>query len=185
MESTTIHVPSELFACAESSSFDGTYDIGEFCVGPDTYRFKDPLEWEVLVTNTSGALLVMGSVRGEATTECARCLDELPIVIDGEVEGYFIIDGEGEPEEEMDEDEFDHLNDDGTIDLVPLLQAAVIVDLPLLPLCREDCAGICQDCGMNLNEGSCECARKREALDEQDRAAANPFAVLSQLDLGK
>ena len=91
MENTTIKVPDELFVCAESSSFEGSYDLPEFSVGPDTYSFASPLEWQVSITNTSDALLVMGSVKGTARTECARCLEEVEFDIDGEVEGYFLL----------------------------------------------------------------------------------------------
>lgn len=184
MDSTTIKVPDELFVCAESSSFSGSYDLPQFSVGPDTYAFSQPLEWQVSITNTSDALLVMGSVVGTARTECARCLEPVEFDIDGEVEGYFLLDGGQKLDEDMEEDEFDCLDPEGTIDLVPLLQAAIIVDLPLVPLCSDDCAGICQDCGMNLNEGSCDCARKREEQDKEDAEKANPFAALSGLEFG-
>ena len=70
---------------------------------------------------------------------------------------------------------------DEEIDLVPLVQAAILVDLPLLPLCDEDCRGICQDCGVNLNKVQCGCAEKRARQDAEDAAAANPFAALAQL----
>ena len=182
MENTTIKVTDELFVCAESSSFEGSYDLPEFSVGPDTYSFASPLEWQVSITNTSDALLVMGSVKGTARTECARCLEEVEFDIDGEVEGYFLLEGAARPDGEMEEDEFDHLDPSGAIDLVPLLQAAIIVDLPLVPLCDESCAGICQDCGMNLNEGSCDCAGKRQAEAQQEAEKANPFAALSALE---
>lgn len=187
MESTTIAVPPELFAPAESSSFNGTYDLPEFEAGPDVYTFKQPLEWSVQITNTSGALLVMGSVRGVGATQCARCLEDFEIDIDGEIEGFFVIQGEseGDSEEFDEEEEFDFLSPDNTIDLVPLIQAAILVDLPLLPLCREDCAGICQDCGANLNEEECNCAAARKAEWEEAEAAANPFAVLAQLNFDK
>lgn len=182
MESTSIKVPDELFVCAESLSFAGTYDLPELTVGPDSFAFEKPLEWEVSITNTSDALLVMGTVTGTARTECGRCLEPFSFDVDGMVEGYFLLNEDAKPEDEMEEDEFDILDPEGVIDLVPLLQAAVIVDLPLLPLCDDDCAGICQDCGMNLNEGSCECAQKREEQDRQDQEKANPFAALAALE---
>lgn len=183
MENTTIVVPPELFAPAESSSFKGIYDLPSFDVGPDVYVFKQPLDWNVQVTNTSGALLVMGSVKGVGTTECGRCLEGFDVEIDGEIEGFFVIKNDDEENEsEIEEEEFDLLGPDNTIDLVPLIQAAIIVDLPLLPLCDDDCKGICQDCGVNLNEQECDCAKKRDERKKQDEAAANPFAVLAQLN---
>ena len=49
-----------------------------------------------------------------------------------------------------------------------------------MPLCRDDCQGLCTACGANLNEGPCGC--EPAAADDVD--AANPFAVLKGLDLG-
>ena len=180
MSATRIHVPPELFAPAESSSFAGELALPELQAGPDTYHFAEPLHWEVLVTNTSDALLVAGTVRGRGTTECARCLDEFEIDVEGDVEGYFII-GDGARPDDMDEDEFDYLGEDEIIDLEPLIIAGVLVDLPLLPLCDEDCRGICPDCGANLNRAECGCAAKRAAERAAEEAAANPFAALAQL----
>lgn len=191
MQNLKIVIPPELFAPAESSSFEGEYLLPEFHAGPDVYRFADPLHYDVRITNTTGAFLVTGSVEGVGTTECARCLDEFQVPVSGSVEGYFISgaaggeDGEDEGLEEEEELEFDFLGPDNAIDLEPLLQAAILVELPLQPLCRPDCRGICQDCGMNLNEGTCDCAQKRAERDAADEAASNPFAVLAQLEFSE
>ena len=184
MDETTIHVPAELFAPAESSSFSGSFAPESLQAGPDVYTFGQPLAWSVELTNTGGALLVSGTVTGTGTTECARCLESLDVAIEGDVEGYFLLDAEEAEEEEGAGEEFDVLGPENTIDLVPLLEAAILVDLPLQPLCREDCAGICPDCGANLNEFSCECASAREAERAEFEAARNPFSVLKDFDFG-
>lgn len=174
-DSLVIPMPSELFAPAESSFFDGVYDPGEFSFGPETYRALEPLTWNAVVSNVGGALLVTGSITGAVVTECARCLGEAQFSVNGELEGYFIIPGEGEEPEDMDEDEFDILPDNHEIDFRPILYAAMLVDLPLVPLCAEDCKGMCTSCGKNLNEGPCECQPVEE--EESDIPANNPFAA--------
>lgn len=176
-----IDVPSELFAPAESSSFSGTYDPGVFPYGPDEYTAASPLAWHALISNVGGALLVSGSITGTVRTSCARCLEDAVMDVSGEVEGYFIIEGEGDAPDDMDEDEFDILPESHQIDMEPLLHAAMLVDLPLVPLCDEECKGICSTCGANLNEGLCGCAADE---DEGDGIAANnPFAALKNLKL--
>ncbi len=181
MDQTTIKVPSELFAPAESSSFSGLYAPESLQAGPDTYSFSEPLSFNVVVSNTGGALLVAGTVSGSATTDCSRCLEPVEVAIDGEVEGYFLLDGQTPDADEGAEEEFDVLGPDETIDLVPLLDAAVLVDVPLQPLCRPDCAGICPDCGANLNEATCTCAEAREAANAEFEAAKNPFSILKNI----
>ena len=77
--------------------------------------------------------------------------------------------------EDMDEDEFDVLPADKVIDLEPLITAALLLEFPLIPLCDEECKGLCPQCGANLNEGPCGC---EPAADDDDDTPPNPFAAL-------
>ena len=182
MDSLVIEIPAELFAPAESSSYAGELAISSFEFGPDEYRVACPLSWNAAITNVGGALLVSGTVKGQVTTACARCLEDATFDVEGEIEGYFLIEGEGEAPDDMEEDEFDVLPEDNKLDLEPLILAAVYVELPLIPLCREDCKGICPTCGANLNEGPCGCVP--DASDEDDGINSNnPFAALKGLKL--
>jgi len=49
------------------------------------------------------------------------------------------------------------VSDDGWLDLTPLLREQAWVALPMKPLCRPDCKGLCPQCGANLNLESCTC----------------------------
>ena len=183
MSALRIEVPDRLFAPAECETFTGTFDLPEFDANPDTYRFARPLDWSVTVSNTGDALVVDGHVKGVGTTACARCLDDFDLDIDGHVEGYFLL-PEAEEPEDRDEDDYERLSEDHVIDLTPLLQAAILVDVPLVPLCREDCKGLCPDCGANLNRETCDCAEKRAQERASFEDAANPFSVLKGIDFG-
>jgi uncharacterized protein len=55
-----------------------------------------------------------------------------------------------------------YLVEDDFVDLAPLAHDAIFLDLPLAPLCREDCQGLCPHCGIDRNEESCDC---RGAVD--------------------
>ena len=176
MEATRIPIPSELFAPAESSHFEGSYTVPVVKAGPDLYDFAEPLSWQVDVTNTGDALLVTGTVEGEARTSCARCVDDFSFPVTGEVEGYFVLGADKEAPEDMDDDEFDVLPEDNVIDLEPLLNAALLLEFPLVPLCDDECKGLCPTCGANLNKGPCGCAPAEG--DGGDDAPPNPFAVL-------
>ena len=172
-----IALPAELFAPAESSHFEGVATIDSLQAGPDELRFDEPLPFSVDVTNTGDAMLVEGTVTGVATIACARCLEDATYTLEGEIDGYFLL---NEPEYiDEDDEDFDVLSSDHVIDLEPLISSALIVEAPLVPLCRDDCKGLCPQCGANLNEGPCGCAGDA-ALEEFERAA-NPFSALSQL----
>ena len=137
--------------------------------------FAGPLAWQADISNTGDALLVTGTVEGEAKTACARCLDEVSFPVTGEIEGYFLLDETKAAPEDMDEDEFDVLPADKVIDLEPLITAALLLEFPLIPLCDEECKGLCPQCGANLNEGPCGC---EPAADDDDDMPPNPFAAL-------
>jgi uncharacterized protein len=46
---------------------------------------------------------------------------------------------------------------DEAIDLGPLVHEAILGELPMAPLCRDDCQGLCASCGVNRNEEQCSC----------------------------
>ncbi len=140
----TIKIPAELFAPAESSRYEGLLDLGVLHAGSDEYRFADSVAWEVDVTNTGEAFLVSGRASGCAVVHCARCLDEVAFDLEADIEGYFLIDSGQEHVEGLDDDEFDVLPANHEIDLVPLIEAAFLVEVPFVPLCRDDCAGLCR-----------------------------------------
>ena len=178
METLELHIPQSLFSPAAYEHFEGEYALDVLKAGPDLYSFAQPLIYRVDVSNTGDALLLTGTVEGDATTSCARCLDSFSFPITGDVEGYFLINEGDEAPGDMEEEEFEVLPANNTIDLAPYLQAALLLEVPLVPLCKDDCAGICPTCGTNLNEGTCSCEPT-----EETSVANNPFAVLKDLPL--
>jgi uncharacterized protein len=60
-------------------------------------------------------------------------------------------------DERAGEDEETYLIEHGFVDLAPLAHDAILLDLPLAPLCRSDCKGLCLYCGTDLNDTVCEC----------------------------
>lgn len=175
-----VSIPEALLETAAIQHFEGTLDLGELAAGPDAYTFSGPVAWSVDATNTGDAILIQGTATGEAATQCARCLEDVAYDLEGDIEGYFLIGGEGEPEapEDMEGDEFDILPDNRRIDLVPLIVAALLLEVPLLPLCSDECRGLCPQCGANLNEGECGCAKGEANVEE------SPFAALRNFDFG-
>ena len=167
-----ILISSELFLPAESAHFQGELALDLMKCGPDLYTFDKPVTWEVDVTNTGEALLVVGTCEGAGTTACARCAEPAQVNLIGDIEGYFFLDAESVSQEDREEDEFDILPENHIIDLLPLIQAALTLDVPLIPLCEDNCKGLCPVCGVNLNKGDCGCKK------EDDINPENPFAAL-------
>src|SRR5215471_34873 len=90
--------------------------------------------------------LVTGSAVAPLTGECARCLD--PLTTTTEVSFQELYRYQQDPgEDEADEERF---LDRDWLDLEPAFRDAVVLALPLSPLCREDCLGLCAECGVRL-----------------------------------
>ena len=90
-------------------------------------------------------VLVTGTATVQLQGECSRCLTELESDMSFDLQELFF-----HPGREMVEDE--RLVDDESVDLEGPLRDAVVLELPFMPLCREDCRGLCPECGANLNE---------------------------------
>ena len=115
-----------------------------------------PIELDLRLESVLEGVLVSGTADLEVSAECSRCLE--PFDWHEEVDltelfRYPPTDAHGAVVEELDESE-DPLPEvqDDLIDLLPVLRDAVVLDLPLAPLCREDCPGLCPECGVRLAE---------------------------------
>ncbi len=95
-------------------------------------------------------VLVTGAVRARVGGECIRCLGDLDEEIQVTLTELYTYPGR-RPAEDVDEDEVHELEGD-LIDLEPVLRDAVVPALPFQPLCRDDCPGLCSQCGARLGD---------------------------------
>lgn len=86
-------------------------------------------------------ILVSAEVTGEAVGECVRCLQEVRMPIEVDVQELFAY---------SQDEAFDYEVQDDQIDLEPVVRDAVVLSLPFQPVCREDCLGLCPQCGVRL-----------------------------------
>lgn len=180
MTQVLVDIPDTISDLAESLTFSGTLDLPELTSGPDSFAFRGPLSWNVIVVKSGDKeLLVTGTVQGTARATCGRCLDEFDLPLTGDIEGYWLTEDPGEEvPDDLAEDEFEVIGEDHQMDLFPFIQAALVLALPFVPLCREDCKGLCPQCGKNLNDGPCDC----EPEEDYGIDPNNPFAVLKGID---
>jgi DUF177 domain-containing protein len=125
----------------------------------------------VKVTRLSDGLLVQGDVASDVRLVCSRCLDEFSLPVQAMLEEEYqpVIDVEtGRPVQRTGIEENDQafkLDANHQMDLTEPVRQALLVALPLKPLCREDCKGLCPECGANLNEG--DCGHRPEVADNR------------------
>ncbi len=123
--------------------------------------------------NTGKVIVVRGGLDTVVRLECSRCLsqfarpqhvdveEELPVVNLGP---YPLSEEEQREEEELEEELAvpEELFHENVLDLTELIRQNLLVALPLAPVCREDCRGLCPHCGKDLNSGACSCVSEEE-----------------------
>ena len=135
-----------------------------------------PLEIELdqVVSNSDGVatvtleaiadgLVVRGSITADVVLRCNRCLTEIPYEAAASVTQAY-----GLPSDE----DILMIESDGSIDLGPVLHDELSLAIPLVPVCKESCAGLCPTCGNDLNTNPC---------DGHPEESSSPFAVLQNL----
>lgn len=104
----------------------------------------------VHISRTPQGLLIEGHFMSILPLECVRCLEPFEKPMDIEFEEMYAYKTFDFTESGL------FVPEDGNIDLGPVVREYLILEYPLKPLCREDCAGLCTVCGENLNLGTCE-----------------------------
>ncbi len=98
----------------------------------------------------SGGLRATGTVRAPWFGVCRRCSKPIEGHLEAKVDERFVL-------ERGPEDDLAYLYTHDEVDLAPLVHDAILLELPLAPVCREDCQGLCPYCGIDRNEATCDC----------------------------
>jgi uncharacterized protein len=109
---------------------------------------------DALLDSVDGGIEVTATVSAPWTGECRRCLKQVSGQLRCEVREMYRPRGSSEG---PDEDEETYALNSDHLDLEPLVRDALLLELPLAPLCRERCLGLCPACGADRNEGPCGC----------------------------
>lgn len=147
-------------------------DVGSFLYGVD---FPSPMKVKGDITNTAGYMRMTLNASVAYRTECARCL--APVT--GEF--TFSLEKTVAPRELLDDHDEDKIDDfaiieDGFLDIDAQLRDQLEMEFPSRFLCKDDCKGLCQRCGRNLNEGTCDCGK-----DEIDPRLAPLKRILEEM----
>lgn len=132
-----------------------------------------PLDLDLRLEAATEGVLVTGTVSTSISGECGRCLDPVSDEFAVEICELFAYPG-SITDETTDEDEVDRIVGD-LIDVEPVVRDAVVLGLPMTPLCRPDCAGLCPTCGQRLDD--LPAGHSHEALDPRWAALAEKFAA--------
>lgn len=159
------------------TTIETTMSPRELDLAADRVRFEAPVQARLTVTRMQEDVLASGQVTTRAIAECSRCLEEVPIELRGEFEALYVPDT-GAYAARMGRRDFEwgdqrvNFYSELTVDLAPEIRQCLLLEVPMKPLCRPECAGLCHRCGANLNEGPCACAPEK---------AEDPWAALRAL----
>ena len=135
--------------CVAEGPFDPTGEMAPTSPGESFVPEGDDVSFDGQLEAIPGGVVASGEVAARWRGTCRRCATNVGGALDLSVRERFV---EGPREED---DAYAITGD--LIDLGPMIRDAVVLELPLAPLCSEGCQGLCVTCGADLNAGSCDC----------------------------
>ena len=114
---------------------------------------------------------VRGIVCADVASNCARCAGPAQTHVEAELEEAYVRDTGDERMEALDEDQYTYSGH--VLELDDAVRTALLLELPSRILCKEDCKGLCSQCGADLNINECSC--------QKDLIRKNPFSALASL----
>ena len=151
----------DLFAIVSNPGSDKEYELDisdmtfESMMG--TFKATEASPYKIRISNNAAkSIRIITEGEIHFTVPCDRCLRDCDISIDLSFDKEFGLENERLVIEDLDEPEYiEGLN----LNTDQLVYDEILVNWPMKVLCKEDCKGICNKCGLNLNEGTCDCDR--------------------------
>ena len=157
---------------ASAPGADRRYEVTGVLIDlPDGLRLAGPISGNVHLRRTDRSVLVDAAFRTSLIERCSRCLRDIETQVEVTVsdEALPTIDfATGLPVHADADPDALRINEHHEIDLAPPLADAISMAEPIAPLCRVDCAGLCAECGADLNE---EPGHRHAVADEDPRLA--------------
>jgi uncharacterized protein len=145
-------------------SHDFPFEFDKVALGEDLELRQ--FEGVVNISRTPQGLFLQADFSAETTLECVRCLTDFEHKLEWSFTELYAFDERSITESEL------ILPEDGYIEMTELIREFALLEIPISPICKPDCQGLCFECGQNLNEK--DCGHKPEAND-------SPFAKLKDL----
>ena len=119
-----------------------------------------PVQGEVELQRTPGSIVVKGALHTNVELSCSRCLSQFTYEITLNFEEEYIPTVDvlsGAPLPPPEEAGAFTIDGHHVIDLTEAIRQYTVLAIPMKPLCKEECAGLCPSCGQNLNQETCDC----------------------------
>ncbi|MBH5316684.1 DUF177 domain-containing protein [Paenibacillus sp. GSMTC-2017] len=153
----------EMMAKGLKSTIKEDLDVSGLFEGRIDVISTSPLHISLEVVGHDGFITADGELSADLVLACSRCLEPTKAHTVIPFFEQFKPASKGDPEEDTGEDEdsdFVEVEAD-KLDLKPYVEEALQLFMPFAPLCDGKCKGLCQSCGQNLNERTCDCNNER------------------------
>lgn len=136
-----------------SKKIDEIFNIGSFEFEGDIIKPVTPCKVSGVINSDRDILVIRSNIKTDLEMICAKCLDTFIYPIDIDIEERFTTNSGSEDKEAI-------VVIDDVINITELVETSIISTLPIKRVCKDDCKGLCQECGCNLNIKSCECNKE-------------------------
>ena len=135
------------------------YDPSAFDGRSSQFRVVAPVVLQGTVHKDKTRFRLVGTLTATLELACSRCVEPFQLPVNASFDVRYLPQSEniGEEREVQEDDLSDAFYRDEQIDLGQLMEEQFYLALPMKPLCRDDCKGLCASCGANLNEETCGC----------------------------
>ncbi len=158
MKHRFINVKAILDDPGAEHSFTGEIPLEATKLGEELIEFSRPAEMNAILRSVDQGVTITGEAQGHVRLRCSRCLEGFTL------EKKINIDEVAMVNVPQDSDDIFPIVDD-KIDLVAIVYQNLIVEIPIQPLCREACAGLCSECGKSQNDEPHE--HVKDEIDER------------------
>jgi uncharacterized protein len=149
----------------------GTIGAAQFySLGGTELALLTPVGYELTISKVEDHLHIKGPVRCAVKATCARCLQEFPLSLDGDLDIELAPKTAASMTGELElkgEDLDVYYFEGDEIEVDPLVYEEVMLNVPPKPLCNDACRGLCETCGTNRNYEECRCNRSAPTLLEE------------------
>ncbi|MEP7116567.1 MAG: DUF177 domain-containing protein [Acidobacteriota bacterium] len=137
--------------------FDRTYPPESFPV-EDDYRVIEPAHLVMTIHKDEAKVRLAGSLTTRLELTCSRCLEPYAVAVQSPFDLRYLPQAlAGDRDEDPDSDPSTTFYSDDQIDLAQMVREQCYLAIPMKPLCRPDCQGLCATCGTNFNTERCQC----------------------------
>ncbi len=113
-------------------------------------KLLEPVTGQFILSNLGIGYQFSGSFGAKVSQPCVRCLDSVVEDVEFDVNETYLLDGHDDPDQE---DVFSLESD--VLDVSDVVRQHLLIEVNEFPLCKEDCRGLCPECGVNLNLSVC------------------------------